>query len=136
LLDRLGAKYIVPAGMAILGLGRLLFMLPQEGMGYLGRLLQGARSAFAFTGAVYLASHGLSAQLLATAIGITQCLGMLGGTVGQLVVGRFIAYGVSIPGYWAAMGAVVLLVATGLMWITPNEPRTSHSKASGDLLAT
>jgi MFS family permease len=93
LLDRLGAKYIVPLGMVILGLGCLVFVLPQEGMGYLGRLLQGAGSAFAFTGAVYLASHGLSAQRLATAIGITQCLGMLGGTAGQIVVGKWIAGG-------------------------------------------
>src|SRR6202020_3609999 len=57
LLDRLGAKYVISAGMAILGVGCLLFMVPQEGSGYLGRLLQGAGSAFAFTGAVYLASH-------------------------------------------------------------------------------
>jgi MFS family permease len=136
LLDRLGAKYIVPVGMAILGLGCLLFVLPQEGMGYLGRLLQGAGSAFAFTGSVYLASHGLSAQRLATAIGITQCLGMLGGAAGQIVVGRLIAEGVSVPGFWATIGVVVLLVATGLMWITPKEARTSHSKASGGVLAT
>lgn len=136
LLDRLGAKYIVPAGMAILGLGCLLFGLPQEGMGYLGRLLQGAGSAFAFTGAVYLASHGLSAQRLATAIGITQCLGMLGGTAGQIGVGRLITGGVSVGGFWAATGVVVLLVAAGLMWITPKEARTSHAKASGGVLST
>lgn len=36
-----------------------------------GRLLQGAGSAFAFTGAVYLATHGFSARRLATAIGVT-----------------------------------------------------------------
>ena len=47
LLDRLGAKYVVSIGMAILGVGCLLFMIPQEGIGYLGRLLQGAGSAFA-----------------------------------------------------------------------------------------
>jgi MFS family permease len=136
LLDRLGAKYIVPAGMAILGLGCLLFVFPQEGMGYLGRLLQGAGSAFAFTGAVYLASHGLSAQRLATAIGITQCLGMLGGTAGQIVVGSLIGAGVSVPEFWASIGVVVLLVAVGLMWITPKEPGISHAKASGGVLAT
>src|ERR1700728_5508457 len=56
LLDRLGAKYVVSTGMAILGIGCLLFMVPQEGIGYLGRLLQGAGSAFAFPGAGYLAS--------------------------------------------------------------------------------
>jgi len=136
LLDRLGAKYIVPLGMVILGLGCLLFVLPQEGMGYLGRLLQGAGSAFAFTGAVYLASHGLSAQRLATAIGITQCLGMLGGTAGQIVVGKWIAAGVSVSEFWAATGAVVLVVAAGLMWITPKEPRASQAKVKGGVLAT
>jgi MFS family permease len=85
LLDRLGAKYVVSTGMAILGIGCLLFMAPQEAAGYLGRLLQGAGSAFAFTGAVYLASHGLPARRLATAIGVTQCVGMLGGTAGHAV---------------------------------------------------
>jgi MFS family permease len=135
LLDRLGAKYVVPAGMVILGVGCLLFGLPQEGMGYLGRLLQGAGSAFAFTGAVYLASHGLPAQRLATAIGITQCLGMLGGTAGQIVVGRLIALGLSVPEFWVAIGVAVLFVAAGLMWITPKEPRRSYTKASGGILA-
>src|SRR6202142_413096 len=70
LLDRLGAKYVVSTGMAILGNGCLLFMIPQEGIGYLGRLLQGAGSAFAFTGAVYLASHGFPARRLANAFGV------------------------------------------------------------------
>ena len=121
LLDRLGAKYVVSTGMAILGIGCLLFMAPQEGAGYLGRLLQGAGSAFAFTGAVYLASHGLPARRLATAIGVTQCVGMLGGTAGQLVVGRWIADGLAVPQYWGRAGAVVLLVAAGLWWITPKE---------------
>jgi MFS family permease len=137
LLDRLGAKYVVSIGMAILGIGCLLFMIPQEGVGYLGRLLQGAGSAFAFTGAVYLASHGLPARRLATAIGVTQCVGMLGGTAGQLVVGRWIAGGLSIPEYWGRAGIVVLLVAIGLWWITPKETHdTPHGKASGGVLAT
>src|ERR1700727_3860744 len=86
LLDRLGAKYVVSVGMAILGVGCLLFMVPQEGAGYLGRLLQGAGSAFAFTGAVYLASHGLPARRLATTHGLEALLGMVGGRTGQLVV--------------------------------------------------
>ena len=137
LLDRLGAKYVVSTGMAILGFGCLFFIAPQEGAGYLGRLLQGAGSAFAFTGAVYLASHGLPARRLATAIGVTQCVGMLGGTAGQLVVGRWIADGLSVPQYWGRIGVVVLLVAAGLWWITPREtPSMPHGKASGGILAT
>jgi MFS family permease len=136
LLDRLGAKYVVSAGMAILGIGTLLFMAPQEGAGYLGRLLQGAGSAFAFTGAVYLASHGLPARRLATAIGVTQCVGMLGGTAGQIVVGRWVADGLSVPQYWGRTGIVVLLVALGLMWITPKETPRIQGKARGGILAT
>jgi MFS family permease len=137
LLDRLGAKYVVSTGMVILGIGCLLFMTPEEGTGYLGRLLQGAGSAFAFTGAVYLASHGLSARRLATAIGVTQCVGMLGGTAGQLVVGRWIADGLSAPQFWGRIGVVVLVVAAGLWWITPKEtPAISPGKASGGILAT
>ena len=137
LLDRLGAKHVVSTGMAIRGFGGLLFMAPQAEAGYLGRLLQGAGSAFAFTGAVYLASHGLSAQRLATAIGVTQCVGMLGGTAGQIVVGRWIVDGLSVPQFWGRMGIVVLLVAMGLRWITPPEaPHIPQGKAGGGVLAT
>jgi MFS family permease len=137
LLDRLGAKYVISSGMAILGVGCVLFMAPQEGTGYLGRLLQGAGSAFAFTGAVYLASHGLPARRLATAIGVTQCVGMLGGTAGQLVVGRWIADGLSVPQFWGRIGVLVLLVAVCLLWITPKEtPNLPQDKAKGGILAT
>ena len=68
---------------------------PTATAGYAGRLLQGAGSAFAFTGAVYLATHGFSARWLATAIGVTQCLGMLGGAAGQFVVGPLLEHGVA-----------------------------------------
>ena len=137
LLDRLGAKYVVSTGMVILGIGCVLFMVPQQGAGYLGRLLQGAGSAFAFTGAVYLASHGLSAQRLATAIGVTQCVGMLGGTAGQILVGRWITDGLSVPQFWGRTGLVVILVAAGLMWITPGQSRpASPAKVRGGVLST
>jgi MFS family permease len=137
LLDRLGAKYVVSAGMMVLGVGCLLFVVPQETTGYVGRLLQGAGSAFAFTGAVYLASHGLPARRLATAIGITQCVGMLGGTAGQLVVGGWMAHGLSIPEFWGRIGVVVLVVAAILMWTTPKEaPSEPQAKAKGGILST
>ena len=89
-LDYLGAKRTVPIGVAILGIGCLLFSAPAVLAGNIGRLLQGAGSAFAFVGAVYLAAHGFPARYLATAIGVTQCVGMLGGSAGQFVVGPMI----------------------------------------------
>jgi hypothetical protein len=78
-LDRAGAKYVVPFDSFVLGIGCLLFVVGNSQVAYVARLLQGAGSPFSFTGAVYLAVRGLSANFLATAIGVTQSLGMPGG---------------------------------------------------------
>jgi MFS family permease len=123
LLDHYGAKYVIPAGTFILACGCVVFALPYPIAGDIGRLLQGAGSAFAFTGAVYLAAHGLPAQRLATAIGVTQCLGMLGGSVGQIGVGPLVKGIIAVPTFWIVSGVLVLIVAALLVWITPKEPR-------------
>lgn len=78
----------------MLAIGCVVFAAGDMFWGYTGRLLQGAESDFAFTGAVYLASRGFSACSLATAIGVTQSLGMLGGSAGQFLVGPIIGFGV------------------------------------------
>lgn len=88
--DRYGPKYVVPIGLVLLAIGAVLFGLGISAAAEAGRLLQGAGSAFAFTGAVYLAAHGLPGRYLATAIGFTQCFGMLGGAAGQFAVAPLI----------------------------------------------
>src|ERR1700740_2500141 len=113
-LDRVGAKKAVPVGIFILAIGCLLFSIPTAAAGYAGRLLQGAGSAFAFTGAVYLAAHGFSARWLATAIGVTQCIGMLGGAAGQFVVGPW-------------LGTACVIVGILLFFISPSESRPQSS---------
>lgn len=89
-LDRAGGKWVIAIGAFVLATGCFGFAISSSVAANLGRLLQGAGSAFAFTGAVYLATRGFSARRLATAIGVTQCLGMLGGWAGQSVVGPMI----------------------------------------------
>src|SRR5580692_3257300 len=127
-LDRVGAKKVVPIGIFILAVGCLLFSVSTTAAGYTGRLLQGAGSAFAFTGAVYFASHGFSARWLATAIGVTQCLGMLGGAAGQFVVGPWLEHGVAWQSIWHWLGTACVVVGVLLFVITPSE---SRQKASG-----
>jgi MFS family permease len=122
-LDRLGPKHAVPAGVGVLALGCLLFAIPDAVAGNAGRLVQGAGSAFAFIGAVYLASHAFSASSLATAIGATQCLGMLGGSVGQSAVGPLLRQGLGVDTFWLAMGGANLLIGLGLLFIIPAEPK-------------
>jgi MFS family permease len=118
-LDRYGAKYVVPIGSSILGIGCLLFIFGHSESAYLARLLQGAGSSFAFTGAVYLASHGFSSKWLATAIGVTQSLGMLGGSAGEFVVGPLMQTGINWQAVWVFIGIAALAVSVGLVLITP-----------------
>ena len=122
-LDRVGAKKAVPIGIFILAIGCLLFSVPTTTAAYTGRLLQGAGSAFAFTGAVYLAVHGFSARWLATAIGITQCVGMLGGSAGQFVVGPLLEKGLGWQTVWHWLGIASLAVGVLLLLIAPSETR-------------
>ena len=122
-LDRYGAKYVVPIGSSILGIGCLLFLFSNPESAYLARLLQGAGSAFAFTGAVYLATHGFSSNWLATAIGITQSLGMLGGSAGEFIVGPLMQAGVNWQAVWLFIGIAALAVSVGLLLITPKWTR-------------
>jgi MFS family permease len=130
-LDRLGAKRTVPVGAAILGIGCLFFSGGSVLAGDVGRLLQGAGSAFAFTGAVYLASHGFSARYLATAIGATQCVGMLGGSAGQFVVGPIIEHGLGIHTIWIGFGIIILANAVLLYLATPKEQSGPHTQEGG-----
>lgn len=124
-LDRLGAKASVPLGAAILGLGCLIFIAPVPIEGEVGRLLQGAGSAFAFTGAVFLATHGFSGAVLATAIGFTQCFGMLGGSAGQFVVGPLIHGVLDWKGFWIACAIACFATAAALFVATPTERKDS-----------
>ncbi|MBB5638182.1 MFS family permease [Pedobacter cryoconitis] len=127
-LDRFGARYSLFAGALILGIGCLLFIISSEFAGNTGRLLQGAGCAFAFPGCVYLASKGFSPKSLATAIGFTQCLGMLGGSAGQFVVGPWIERGVDQKLFWIGSGVLTIIVAIGLLLITPN-PKAEQQSA-------
>jgi MFS family permease len=129
-LDRAGARYSVTLGSAVLGIGCLVFALAGPTEGYIGRLLQGAGSSFAFTGAVYLASRGFSASSLATAIGVTQCLGMLGGSAGQFVVGPLLSNGLGWSSFWIFYGVVGLALAALLFVITPGDVQAGEEAAS------
>jgi MFS family permease len=127
-LDRYGAQSPISAGVVVLGFGCLLFSVPAALAGDVGRLLQGAGSAFAFTGAVYLASRGFSPRVLATAIGATQCVGMLGGSAGQFAIGPMIEQGIGIHTLWIGLGVLCLLNGVLLFAVTPKETPGAQAK--------
>ena len=129
-VDRWGAKVPIPIGVLMLAVGTGLFGVNQGWLAGLGRLLQGAGAAFAFVGAVYLASHGLPARYLATAIGITQCIGMLGGSAGQFATAPLIHGSLGWQQLWIYAGIVTVLIAIAMFVVTPHEEPSEGSKAS------
>ncbi len=129
-LDRWGAKYTIPIGVFFLAIGIVMFGLGISWVASAGRLLQGAGAAFAFVGAVYLATHGFPARYLATAIGFTQCIGMLGGSAGQFVVAPLVHGPISWQQFWIYAGIVTFVVAIAMLIATPRQAASEHSKTS------
>jgi MFS family permease len=129
-VDRWGAKYTIPIGVLLLAVGTAMFGVNVSWIAALGRLLQGAGAAFAFVAAVYLAAHGLPARYLATAIGITQCIGMLGGAAGQFVTAPLIHGPLDWQQFWIWAGVVALLIAIAMLIVTPREQQSRDSETS------
>lgn len=124
-LDRYGAKYSISAGVACLAVGTVLFGWGTVTEAEIGRLLQGAGSAFSFVGAVYLAAHGFPARYLATAVGATQMFGMLGGAAGQFAVSPLIHGIVGWQDFWLYSGAVCAVLAVITFFATPREEHST-----------
>jgi MFS family permease len=83
LLDRYGPRRTIPFGIAVVGIGCLIFAQGSELAGMLGFVLQAIGAIFAFIGSSYVAARYLPARMLALFIGLTQCLGMAGAAFGS-----------------------------------------------------
>jgi MFS family permease len=129
-VDRWGGKYTIPFGVLLLAIGTAMFAIGGEWAAAVGRLLQGAGAAYAFVAAVYLASHGLPGRYLATAIGITQCIGMLGGSAGQFVTAPLIHGPMPWQQLWIYAGGLILLIAVAMYAVTPREKQSAAPKSA------
>ena len=119
LLDRIGAKHPLAIGIIILALGCVLFISSNYFLGYTGRLLQGLGSAIAFPASVFLAVKAFSGKNLATAIGVTQTLGMLGGSAGQKLSNSYLTSGNSYSSLWIIFGVSSLVLGILAFVFTP-----------------
>jgi MFS family permease len=119
LLDRFGGKGVIPAGIVLCAIGAALFAMGSLQTAEIGRLLQGAGSACGFIGAVYLATHGFPPRSLATAVGFTQCFGMLGGSAGQFAVAPLIHGIITWQQFWWFSALVIFFIAALVFLMTP-----------------
>ena len=126
LLDRIGPRLVAPLGIILVAVGCLLFGSGYVFGAYVGRLLQGAGSGLAFTSAVFLATRGFPKEWLASAVGVTQCFGMMGGFMGQAVVSPVInQQWLTWQTFWFVSAAGLALVFMAALAVTP---RTREGK--------
>lgn len=133
-LDRVGPRFVAPTGILLLALGSILFAAGYASGAFVGRLMQGAGSGVAFTSAVYLATRGFPKEWLATAVGVTQCFGMLGGFMGQAVVAPVIHNQVlGWQQFWFVAAGILVVMSMASLAITP---RTREGKVDWSGMVT
>ena len=87
ILDRFGCKWTLSLSCLVMSLGILVFIWDQSlAMMWVGRVLIAIGSAFAFLGALKVASDVLPSNLFPIAVGLTNTIGVLGGIFGQVLL--------------------------------------------------
>ena len=134
-LDRYGAKLPIATGVFAVAVGSILFGLGSLAAAETGRLLQGAGSAFAFTGALYLAARAFSDRWLGTAVGFTQLAAMLGDFAGQHVVGALVHGPIAWQSFWIYSGLLSTVLVLGVLVVTPTSAPGAKRSGSGSIFA-
>ena len=131
LLDRYGPRNTIPYGIAVVGIGCLIFAQGSEAAGMGGFVLQAIGAIFAFIGSSYVAARYLPARMLAAFIGFTQCLGMAGAAFGskpvQMAIDPAGSFHVTWQYIWVAFACAGFVLAVATWIIMPREKGDSPS---------
>ena len=131
LLDRYGPRRTIPYGIAVVGVGCLVFAQGSEAAGMAGFVIQAIGAIFAFIGASYVAARYLPSRMLALFIGLTQCLGMAGAAFGSKPVHMLIdpAGRLQIPWQyvWVGFGIAGFVLAIATWIIMPRDSGDSDT---------
>lgn len=125
LLDRFGPRVLLTFSMIVCAIGALLFgMTDSVVIASLSRLFIGLVSAFAFVGALVLASRWFHAKYFALIVGLIQLMGCIGAIVGEAPVAIIVqSIGWRSTMYWsAAIGGVFAI----LFWLIIKDSPTSE----------
>jgi len=131
LLDRYGAHRTIPYGIAVVGIGCLIFAQGGEAAGMAGFVLQALGAIFAFIGSSYVAARYLPSRMLAIFVGFTQCLGMAGAAFGSKPVHMAIdpagSFHVPWQTIWIAFAVMGFVLAVATWIVMPKEKGDSAS---------
>jgi len=121
LVDRFGAKRVVPFAAILCGVGALLFIVGNFYLAGLGRLLMGAGSGFAFIGVTYVATTWIAKRHHGFVIGATQMMGMLGGIVGEATLAPMLHH-TAWQHIWVILAVAAFVLVLLLCLTIPKRP--------------
>jgi len=131
LLDRYGAHRTIPYGIAVVGIGCLIFAQGGEAAGMAGFVLQALGAIFAFIGASYVAARYLPSRMLAIFVGFTQCLGMAGAAFGSKPVHMAIdpagSFRYPWQTVWIAFAVLGFVLAVATWFVMPRDKGDSET---------
>ncbi|ACB96947.1 MFS transporter [Beijerinckia indica] len=125
LLDRYGAHATIPAGIAVVGIGSVVFAQGSESAGMIGFVLQAIGAIFAFIGSSYVAARYLPASMLAIFVGFTQCLGMAGAAFGskpvQFLIDPTGSFHIAWQHVWLGFAVLGFVLAAATWLVMPRD---------------
>jgi MFS family permease len=125
LLDRYGARRTIPLGIAVVGIGCLIFAEGNLAAGMAGFVLQAIGAIFGFIGASYVAARYLPARMLAIFLGLTQALGMAGAAFGtkpvHLVIDPAGTFHVGWQEVWIGFMVMGFVLAVATFLVMPRD---------------
>lgn len=127
LMDRIGPRRLLTVACILCATGTYLFaghygLISAE----LGRFIIGFGSAFAFVGALKLATIWLPPNRFALMSGLILCLGMIGAMIGDIVLQDLVqSIGWQITLYIAAVAGIVLALA---LWMFIRDVNPEHEE--------
>ncbi|BCL76227.1 MFS transporter [Jeongeupia sp. HS-3] len=131
LMDKYGAKWVIPAGPIFVGVGVLMFASGHYGLAYAGRLVMGFGCAFGFVGCGYLVGSLMPPTVLALFIGLSQAFGMGGGALGaQPLASLLEAFGLNWQSGMVACGLFGLVLAVLMLVAMPAKRKDDAKTAS------
>jgi len=128
LMDRYGPRRLLTFGSLMCGWGSIVFGMAFDfDMAFLGRVMMGLGSSFAFVGMVYVSSHYFSGKKLTVLVGIANSFGMMGALWGEDTLGYFIdRYN------WQSLSVVMgwfgIILAVGIWVFCVSSPPSSSRR--------
>lgn len=134
LLDRFGARKVLPWAAALTGIGSILYgIAPVYALLGIARIIEGIGAAFAFLGIIYVTSHWFSHERFALLVGLGAGFSALGTFSGQGPIAMLMRV-LSWRAISVSTGVVIIIIGVLIFLAEHFHPKKQHLLAQSKSL--